>query len=1164
MITKLAELYYSGNDVVGNKNVRGYNTGILEIVVSEGQSTTFGVYVTKDGTVATSSSPRADVYEGTTKITKNKIISTPGTYRFLIDLTGVTNCYITASNVAELTNVTLNYKQTEFVVPKAKAEQNFQKIVSGSLSKVDVSNFNSAKIEVTVTDTPVTFSARVDSSAEYGKLYNGGFIISGNVTLSKSGKYVYDLDLTTATSLTIQGTNVSSSTIKLFLSSEMPQIDATKPAEFKETTTLDVSNTNSIKLRVKASDVTGSSYLRIYNENSVGVFVDNGEKIWPGYAFLSNGINNFLVDCTSANTLEFALVTPSDSTATYDAEVYYSDEIVDANKYIKQGWLQATDDVIELESGTKQIEFDVTGDSRILVEGSNDDFSNSTFIVLYIEGTNAVVYQDYLQVTSTKQHVFANVEGYSKVRIRNVNNKISKIDNMVCHKTYVEGKKIIKKNPSYGGSLFKGYKWFKINFLKSAIINGTETQSSVIGCSSAVRFGSLPYTSLKFYDSGMNPYPSMYIDKTYGLILQGTPAGGGFIVETPEPLDGTVNIYNSHLTSAQSITGYAANALFEVECYTEKPIGEPNPLKKMYEHEDYDVYKLPSDNTNRDVLNHDVLEWEDNSITFWYNGYLGIKYEMPFTADNVAHFVTGEKINFAYLLPFAGNTARNNEVATDYALSRIVVFTDSRVFHNYPVRKEDSIVKNPASDCLLFDESAVYNFRDKVWNPVNDKTKVDSNHIYLPVLKDYDYNQFDGRISGTTGFVDTYGNGGLPTDKRLQDIPIAGIQFWSRLRYSNMTKGPKWCTFGNYNMFDGAEPLVMSTNNGGRTWYTQAYFCLTDDYNYCRGSRIDLTPINDVAAYVSGSLKMCRRRYNVPTAETKEPDTPFIIDSNDEALVSSFTYDSDGNCLVNLSSELDYDGVYPVVFFKNISANSEWDYICNNVTAKGTNNTQIFFRVQKISTTQYKLFADIGNVVGTDMVCRHIHAVNSFVSGVIISTGESYSSESYEGGFLYCIEGVSRNGGHAVTPNARYKVNRLCSSMEGVNRCCGAFLFSDNADPTLLYVSDETFAIGSNHKRFASIPGRTTEIPIYPGGVFVGKLSDIDDQRKFKNVCEIQTTIVGLLESHGHFAADGHSNSVCFSKDGFRWNIDVHDKSSINGADNLGNIYFGDKVAVFK
>ncbi len=471
------------------------------------------------------------------------------------------------------------------------------------------------------------------------------------------------------------------------------------------------------------------------------------------------------------------------------------------------------------------------------------------------------------------------------------------------------------------------------------------------------------------------------------------------------------------------------------------------------------------------------------------------------------------------------------------------------------------------SDAQLFDESSIIMIDTKKWQPVNDKSKVVTRKRYFPVLAQYDYDQFDGRVAGTTGFEDIYGNGGLVNylNRPWLDIPINGVEYWARLDYSSMAKGTKWCVFGNYNKDAGSEPLLIATNDGGRTWYARIYFGCTDYYVNMYGSKIDLTPITDVAgAYVSGSLKMCRRRFNVPTPSTKEPDVPFVLNQAEQSLVTGFSVDADGDCLVTLADDVDYDAINNVVYFENVSANSEWNYICNTgFTADGTTtNSGIFFRAQKVTANTYKLFADLGNQYEGDAVCRHIHAVNDCMSGFLVSTGETYAEDWFEGGFIYHLKQINRNGSNAVSPTSEGDVYRLTSSFNAVNRACGAYLFNDNIDPTLLYVSDQSMRVAE--QRFASITGRTGNVPVTPIGIFVGKLSDIDDQTKFKCVCGLPVTITGLLQTHGHFAAQGHENAMMFSKDGFDWEIDVENGSHINGFDNYGNIYFANKVAVFK
>jgi len=609
----------------------------------------------------------------------------------------------------------------------------------------------------------------------------------------------------------------------------------------------------------------------IYNDNG---FVGNSINI------NSAGTYTFYIDITGATNLvinktygsESEQVTTSTTNLTQDklpvteqvkdhivVDAVPSNEDMYAGLNSKNGVIIGTSNQIYVSKGIKQIEFEASGSGKLVVEGSNDDFSTSENLILYNESLHYIINATYLPVTSDNTKIFANVEGYQKVRISNLQNTTIFITNYLEHKEYIEGKEIVLKMTT-PVPFWKGYKYFQILFDESEVYNGVENQSEVKDLSCIIKMsnsqGALDLTTMKFYDMGMNPFEANYITK-YGLRLLGTPVGGGFIIEIADTVSGMHSVYSQYAHVNQTIQGYVKNPAFRVRGYTSAPDRKMlfgDVYKKMFEHADYDVYSTPCENTNRDVFNSDVVEWTDNTITFYQGGYLGVKYVIPFDAEHFNHFVEGETINFAYLLPFKMDR-RTDVVGTTNFPSRIVVFTNSRVFHNFPYRS-DIGYNSPTSDGQLFDESIIYKRREGNKLPVNDKAKVDTYHKYFPVLKDYDYEQFDGRVYGTDGFVDVYNNGGLPNNAILQDMPISGVAFWSRIKYSSMTKGPKMCTFGNYNNVSGSEPIVMCTNDGGKTWYIQAYFACTDFYNYMCGGRIDLTPITNVAGgYVTNSLK---------------------------------------------------------------------------------------------------------------------------------------------------------------------------------------------------------------------------------------------------------------------------------------------------------------------
>lgn len=1049
--------------------------------------------------------------------------------------------------------------------------------------QMNVKGYKMGKLTITVGSTAtlatyVTFDGTTATTSSYrGTLYDEKFInvYNKNNFSLQAGTYVFYLDLEGVTNLLIGG---SGFTGMLSLSQDCLEVPNKGFSVTQTATTIyNVKGINAIKI----SNITGTFGTNV-NFYAREIGVDGSYKynceIYLNNSKYSNQIDylekkfigdEIIIDCSKVDNVQIGF-TNFDG---YSVNVQSLNETVVIDNLINDKILTSTNLSYVFEVGDiKQIDFTPsfagTGSCTLYAEYSNDDFTTVENLRFYIESLNKYAYT--IGSSLFDNHIYANVEGYKKVRIRiltpNTFTGCVELKDFSIHKEYVDGRRIYRGSYNNVNQLINGYRFFKVMFADSIYVNEVFTNGEVVNCSAYIGIkdtnGNYIEDKCKYYDLGGN-----YIGtKAQKPILYGHPSGGGFIVELPEAA-GTGSIFA--MGKVATDTGSSVVGAFYVECYKNMPPVK-NCVTLKYQKEDYDVYEFDSKNTNKDVLQKNIVEWDAASLKFYQYGYLGIIYNIPFATSNVARLKENETIKFAYLLP-QNPTNRSGITGNINTFPRICVFTDRNVYHNFPVFANAS--RLCGSDMFLFDESTIYN-RYKKWLPVNDKAKADGYHKYFPVLAEYDYSQFDGRI-GATGDDNPYGNGGLPAITSeatvLFDSLIENVRAFNRICYSSMTKSGNVCAFGNYNVDDGSEPFVMLTNNGGRTWQINAYFACTDYYLYMRGGKVDLKPITDIAPYVASSLKMCRKRFNVPSDTTKEPTTPFIVDVNDQSLVTGFSTDASGNCIVTVADNVDYDGIYPIVYFENISANNEWDYICNTgFNAAGTVNNGIFFRVEKIAANQYKLYGDIGNAYDGDKVCRHIHGVNRVEAGVLVSTGESYCKDWFEGGFMYLIQQNQNNGNDAVDMYGTYPVIRLTSAMEGVNRACGAYIFSDDFDPTLLYASDEAFIPSRTlvperlYKRYYPIPDRTVKYPATPAGIFVGKLSDIDDQTKYKCVCELHTTIIGLIQTHGHFALQGHAGQLAFSKNGFDWSMDVYDGSLINGEDELGNIYFGNKIVVFK
>ena len=276
---------------------------------------------------------------------------------------------------------------------------------------------------------------------------------------------------------------------------------------------------------------------------------------------------------------------------------------------------------------------------------------------------------------------------------------------------------------------------------------------------------------------------------------------------------------------------------------------------------------------------------------------------------------------------------------------------------------------------------------------------------------------------------------------------------------------------------------------------------------------------------------------------------------------------SNGVTTVVTADDLIFDEAEsPRVFFKNVSAADEWNHVCNNDPMGGNNG--VFFRAIRTAKKTYTLKADLGDAYQSDRICRHFHNISRTSNGFMISTGESYSESDFQGGFLYFLTQNKRDG-HAeiatrhsiIEPS---EITRLTSSIDGVVRASGAFMFCDESDPTILYVSDEPNYLGFEGRKAALPEGRTTELNIVPIGIFIGKLSDVDNQSSFKCIYDARGMITSLVHNMGHFAADGFNSSIYFSKDGKSWHEYANSGEAVNGTDLEGRIYFGNKVVEFK
>ena len=541
-----------------------------------------------------------------------------------------------------------------------------------------------------------------------------------------------------------------------------------------------------------------------------------------------------------------------------------------------------------------------------------------------------------------------------------------------------------------------------------------------------------------------------------------------------------------------------------------------------------------------DALGEDILvKISETSYRLYRNGFAGWYYDISIDNTHIPSLIDGETIKFAKLV------YTNNSVIGKTP-TRVCLFTNKdRILYNFVNGFYD-----------YFREAPVYNLNKKFY-PVNDKTKISTVAKYLPIYPDYNYNQFEGRVGDGTE-KDIFGialpQRGDSVGNLLEDYHVTGSGL-GKLVYSNFVNSKAYgCIYGNYNLING-DPILLASS-GGDEWLVIKNFASVEDYalNQLTTLKVDLSPIiSSAGGYVSGSLKITRRKFNIPTSKNKEPEHPFtigasaIIDSisviNNETIITFV----DETPLISDDIELTrLTDLAPIVFFENIGANSEYNYICNSCDQDGNGNTGIIFRLQRIGTNKYKLWGNVGDPFESALICRHIHSVSEYQSGFVVATGENYrttygekNATLFEGGFIYIVH-TSRN--NALYPYNYNKNNalssffgtfyRLTSSEFGVNRACGAYLMSD-LDNTLLYTSDDLYSPSV----VVPINGRTDGFKRTKHGVYRIPIKDIDDLSKADCVAEIKEAGFGLVEHRGRFFICTSNGEAIFSTDfGKTWN----------------------------
>lgn len=378
----------------------------------------------------------------------------------------------------------------------------------------------------------------------------------------------------------------------------------------------------------------------------------------------------------------------------------------------------------------------------------------------------------------------------------------------------------------------------------------------------------------------------------------------------------------------------------------------------------------------------------------------------------------------------------------------------------------DAVTKSNWSKCKFWEKRGT---KRKI--PTKESSAVDANHRYDTTLPDSFYNYDEVSANG-------------------YHIAYQGEADIFMLRGFG-AHGKKLTIFGQYTG-TGDRVCLWATTDGGFN-----FVCVYDFVGL--SANADESINTSAFSNYSSGLTLSKVTRNIPTAAVKEPEHKYTITE-----LSGWSITKGANTVINFNAAHGFNNFEIVAFTGN--AGAEWNQLTTselNADSIGDNAYMCIIN----SATQVTLKPYRGSY-DDNLQCRHIHSVNETKSGFVFATGEDYPQ-----GWMMFLEQKKKDGGEvldAMTEN--FKVYRLNSGENSLQRACGVLMFENEADPTIIFNSDDSNVV--TNMQWA-IDGRTNLPMSSSNGIWKGKLSDIDDYSKFECIADIPEPAIWMFRYNG-------------------------------------------------
>lgn len=552
----------------------------------------------------------------------------------------------------------------------------------------------------------------------------------------------------------------------------------------------------------------------------------------------------------------------------------------------------------------------------------------------------------------------------------------------------------------------------------------------------------------------------------------------------------------------------------------------------LLDREKFQIYKRPVGGKKIECAADTVavLSHKNKLIIYPDYRYPSIKYTVTFDEKNLPGLIPGSKYMYSRVIPYYRWISKTQSVKA----WRLMVVTDKgQIYHNYPARREDCEGRSEALDVIRFEESVVWDLPERKY-PTEKRECAEYERYFLGLPKTaYEYHPAiskRGRYGGA-GF-------GATCKTEIGELPrfyisrreAQGNPFYYMSGFSADRKMAVLATYRG-NLTVGVRTCVFMSDDGGRQWFCKYEFGDMGEYKFKQGkSEWGRNFGNPITAPQggNGTLSLRKRTCIVPTNADKDPEKKFNWDEPKSFSVSC----ENGRLTLTSDSQCGYEtgNIVSVA-----SAESPLEWMINSDVNETSAGNGLLFKVEVVAENKIYLHEFVASPYNP-ISCRHIHHINRVRDGWIVGTGEIYPNS-----WILYIQMKEADTFAERYARDKFDIFRLNSSETSVQRTLGV-LWTDDECNTLMYASDHD--VLEDKTVFAPVEGRDVKLSRNATGVYLGKLSDIDDYNKFKPILEATEPAYLLqnIESATVFSGQGGELAVSFDG-GLSW-----DCSRIDGA----------------